>query len=256
MFLTCPSLAQGRGLSHGFPLDSVLSARPLDHSTVNGHTSVPGQVDSVVLHLLLKQASIRPPLGWNLSANRDRRSHIEAIVSIPGVGGGPDVTWRTKDGGGTSDSTGASCPLWNQDMSMTVPKGSTVSVFVAEYWREAEADNNQDRKRVCGTATFVAPGDHCRGENGTRVNRHATGYPGVVYEGWLSLKNEHGGSEGKISVAMSTEAEHIENMKMGLAPGVCFALSNPQSAPHACPRPVPRPRLCPVLPPPVQGNIS
>lgn len=128
------------------------------------------------------------------------------------------MTWRTKDGGGTSDSTGASCPLWNQDMSMTVPKGSTVSVFVAEYWREAEADNNQDRKRVCGTATFVAPGDHCRGENGTRVNRHATGYPGVVYEGWLSLKNEHGGSEGKISVAMSTEAEHIENMKMGLAP--------------------------------------
>jgi hypothetical protein len=173
---------------------------------MNDNTSDIDRVESVKLHILLKQANIRPPLGLdpNLSADRDRRSRIEAIVSIPGVGGGIDAIWKTKDGGGTATSTGASFPLWNQDTSLRVPTGSTVSIVVAEYW-----GNNQERKRVCGTATFETPGSQFRGRNGERV-----------YEGWLSLKNEHGGSEGKVSVAISTEAEYVENIKMGLAPGV------------------------------------
>lgn len=174
--------------------------------------------DVAVVHLLLQQANIRPPFGWNVSANRDRRPCIKAVVSVPDVAGGEPASTTTRDGGGTSDS-GALFPLWNQSVPLTAAANSVVSVTVAEFWRDA---GNQEQKRVCGTATFVLPRSH----------HLKTSTPGArrdkepVYEGWVPLKNEHGGSEGKIFVALSTNAEDMELMKIGLAPGACFVGEN------------------------------
>lgn len=152
------------------------------------------------VYVLARQASVKAPFGSS-PVPRGCDSSVKAVFKVQTVGEGCDAnapSIKTRTGGGSSQ-TGALFPLWNQALKLDIAPGKNLSVRVEveESWSASQ----DEEIRVCGACSMLIPRDLRD-----------------IYSGWLVLKNEHGGSEGQISVAISVSEQHIDQLKLGLTP--------------------------------------